>query len=257
MKSSNTNGASPSSSKGETIAKIGTIVSAIMASACCWLPLVLLAVGVSGAGIASTLEAYRPLFIVVTFGFLGAAFYFTYRPRKKVAGNGDDCCAPEKTAAEDCCAPVTKGRVNMMTLNKVMLWLVTVLAIAFLLFPIYVGVILGGNDVNSSSNNLNMSAIKVEGMTCEGCSVIVKKAIRTVPGVLVFNVDYENGEAVVGTEDCCDMPKEKIVLALRQAGYEAKFIEMGQRMPDTTDSCCDTPSTGVAEEATASTTGRK
>ena len=49
----------PSSSKGEKIAKIGTLLSAIMASACCWLPLVVLAIGVSGAGIAATLEAYR------------------------------------------------------------------------------------------------------------------------------------------------------------------------------------------------------
>lgn len=42
------------------------------ASSCCWLPLVLLAAGVTGAGIAAALEAYRPLFVVVTFGFLAA-----------------------------------------------------------------------------------------------------------------------------------------------------------------------------------------
>jgi hypothetical protein len=35
-----------------------------MASSCCWLPLILLDVGVSGAGIVSTLEAYHPLFIL-------------------------------------------------------------------------------------------------------------------------------------------------------------------------------------------------
>ena len=33
-------------SRGELIAKVGTVISAVMASACCWLPLVLLAVGV-------------------------------------------------------------------------------------------------------------------------------------------------------------------------------------------------------------------
>ncbi len=38
----------------EKIAKVGTVVSAIVASAYCWLPLALLAVGVSGAGIAAT-----------------------------------------------------------------------------------------------------------------------------------------------------------------------------------------------------------
>ena len=85
----------PPISSVEKIAKVGTLVSAIMASSCCWLPLVLLAVGVSGAGIAATLEAYRPLFMVVTFGFLGAAFYFTYRPPKAGVGDGDACSATE------------------------------------------------------------------------------------------------------------------------------------------------------------------
>lgn len=118
----------PSGSKGEKIAKIGTIISAIMASSCCWLPLVLLAVGVSGAGIASTLEAYRPYFMVITFGFLGAAFYLTYRPKKAVTSGGDGCCGTEPTSGKDCCAPATKGRFNMMTLNKAMLWVVTVMA---------------------------------------------------------------------------------------------------------------------------------
>jgi len=74
--------AKPSGNKGEKIATVGTLVSAIMASACCWLPLVLLAVGVSGAGIAATLEAYRPYFMVITFGFLSAAFS-THTDRRK------------------------------------------------------------------------------------------------------------------------------------------------------------------------------
>lgn len=72
-----------SGSKAETFTKIGTIVSAVVASSCCWLPLVLLLFGVSGAGIAGAMESYRPLFIVLTFGFLAAAFYFTYRPRRE------------------------------------------------------------------------------------------------------------------------------------------------------------------------------
>lgn len=217
-----------STSRGEWIAKIGTIISAIMASACCWLPLVLLAVGVSGAGIAATLEAYRPLFIVVTFGFLAAAFYFTYRPKKAAATAGHGCCATEVTGEEDCCAPTGKRRFNMMTLNKAMLWVVTVLAVAFLFFPSYVGLLLGtGNDA-AVTENMNRVVMQVDGMTCEGCATTVAQAIRHVPGVLAVEVSYEKRQAVVGTEACCAVPKDKILVALKQAGYSGTFVETNQ-----------------------------
>ncbi len=241
--------ARPPGNKGETIAKIGTIISAIMASSCCWLPLVLLAVGVSGAGIASTLEAYRPAFMVVTFGFLGAAFYFTYRSKKAAAGCGDDCCTPQATPAHDCCtpepvasgdccAPASSRRFNMMTLNKAMLWCVTVMAVAFLFFPSYVGAILGG-DGKTVTENMNRANINVEGMTCEGCSAIVAKAIRSAPGVLAVEVDYAKGEAVVGTEICCPIPQDKILSALQQAGYSGSFL--------TPDQTGDSVSAGAAQ----------
>jgi len=119
----------------------------------------LLAVGVSGAGIASALEAYRPLFMVVTFGFLTMAFYFTYRPRRAAAGQTDCCAAPTTTQG--------KPRFNMMAMNKVMLWGVTVLAVVFLFFPQYVTGLLGvGNDKITA--DMTRTVLQVEGMTCEG-----------------------------------------------------------------------------------------
>lgn len=216
--------AKSSGNKGGKIATVGTLVSAIMASACCWLPLVLLAVGVSGAGIAATLEEYRPYFMVITFGFLSAAFYYTYRPKKSAeTGSGHDCCAAEPAGVEDCCVP-GNGRFNMMAMTKVMLWGVTVMAVVFLLFPSYVGAFLGG-DGKTVTDNMNRAVIKVEGMTCEGCSAIVAKAIRTAPGVLAVEVNYEKGEAVVGTEICCPVPTKEILAAISDAGYSGHHIK--------------------------------
>lgn len=223
----------PEKSSGNTggkIATAGTLVSAIMASACCWLPLVLLAVGVSGAGIAATLEEYRPYFMVITFGFLGAAFYFNYQPKKAASASGHDCCATEPAAREDCCPPGT-GRLNMMTMNKVMLWGVTVLAVAFLFFPSYVGVFLGGESQNVTNNNLNQAVIRVEGMTCEGCSAIVAKAIKSTPGVLAVEVDYAKGEAVIGTETCCPVPEAEILASLKDAGYDGAIVTKAAARP--------------------------
>ncbi len=214
---------------GETIAKIGMVISAIMASACCWLPLMLLAVGVSGAGIAASLEAYRPLFIVVTFGFLGAAFYFTYRPKRAVAEGGHGCCAPEATSAAACCAPATQGRFRMMTLNKAMLWGVTLLAVAVLFFPKYVGFFLASqaddNETTAASPLVSKTIIAIEGMTCEACSVVLQRAIKGVPGVLSANVDYMNQQAVVSTEACCPFPKDEILKAIEGAGFTGSVTE--------------------------------
>lgn len=127
-----------SAGHGEIVAKIGTVVSAFIASACCWLPLSLLAVGISGVGIAAALETYRPLFIIVTFGFLAAAFDFTYRQKKAASEAGHGCCPPERAAGaggdDDYCESAQKSRFSMMAMNKVMLWVVTVLAVAFLLY---------------------------------------------------------------------------------------------------------------------------
>ena len=209
----------PPYNRGEMIAKIGTVVSAVMASACCWLPLILLAVGVSGAGVASTLQAYRPLFMAVTFAFLGAAFYFTARPRKARDG-GQACCGSEGAEVGDCSAPAIKGnRFKMMTVNQAILWVVAVLAVAFLFFPNYAGLIIAAGDDNIVTSDMHRAVVKIEGMTCVGCAAVAEKAIRGVPGVLVVRVSHEKGEADVATEACCPMPTAEILTALEKAGY--------------------------------------
>jgi hypothetical protein len=147
----------PLSGRGELIAKVGTIVSAIIASSCCWLPPILLVAGVSGAGMTAALEEYRPYFIVVTFSFLAAAFYMTYRPRSAMADGVEDCCAPAATSGR---------RFNMMTMNKIMLWAVTAMAVVFLFFPQAItGLFASGTEITA---DMDQTVIKVIGMTCPG-----------------------------------------------------------------------------------------
>ena len=92
----------------------GTIVSAILASVCCIGPLILAGLGIGSIGVFSSLERYRPLFILITFALIGTAFYFTYR-KKKTA---------------DACCEIKKNRIK-----KIILWVIAVIAFALLLFP--------------------------------------------------------------------------------------------------------------------------
>lgn len=219
--------AAPLGNKAETISKVGTVLSAIMASACCWLPLVLLAFGVSGAGIAWALEAYRPLFIVLTFGFLAEAFYFTYRSRKAQTGEGG-CCS----TAHDCCTVPNenaKRRFSILTLNKAMLWVVTLLAILFLFFPKYVSFFLASQEAESQTQAsdplIRKTSIAVEGMTCEACAISLERTIKGVPGVLSARVDYRNKQAVVSIKACCPFLKDEILKAIEDAGFSGSVAD--------------------------------
>ncbi len=106
-----------------------------------------------------------------------------------------------------------------------MLWAVTLLAVLFLFFPKYVSFFLASQQVETETTATNSlvrkTTIATEGMTCEGCSVALEKAIKGVPGVLNAKVDYTNQQAVVSTEACCSFPKDEILKAIVDAGYKA------------------------------------
>jgi copper chaperone CopZ len=133
----------------------------------------------------------------------------------------------------------------MMTVNKVMLWAVALLAVAFLLFPNYMGFFLnrGNGDVKSNHPLVRTTTFTVEGMTCEGCSALVEKVIRDVPGVLSVKVDYDKKLATVATEECYPVPSDAIIDALQKAGYRAAVVERSSPAgTDTTGSkagCCE------------------
>ena len=94
-------------------------LAAILASTCCLGPLLLIALGFSGAWIGNLtkLEPYRPLFIAGALVALFFAWPRIYRPAEK--------CLP----GEVCALPQTKR------LYKVLFWAVAVLVLIALSFP--------------------------------------------------------------------------------------------------------------------------
>ena len=79
----------------EKLIVAGGVASALAASSCCIVPLVLVSVGVSGAWIGhlTALAPYQPIFLVLAVGCLGMGFWMVYLPSVK-AEAGSACAAP-------------------------------------------------------------------------------------------------------------------------------------------------------------------
>ncbi len=103
---------------------VGSILAAILASACCIGPIVFALLGLTGVGFIAKFEAYRPYLIALTIVFLGLGFYSTYR-KKDACEAATVCANPSATRAQ-----------------KVILWCVTAAAIIFLFAPTILGWIL-------------------------------------------------------------------------------------------------------------------
>lgn len=99
----------------------GGLLSALVTSSCCVLPVVLFGLGAGGAWIGrlTALKPYQPVFVAVTVLLLGAGFYLVYRKPK---------AAP--CEVEAICARPTSNRIV-----KGVLWTATVLVLIGFVFP--------------------------------------------------------------------------------------------------------------------------
>ena len=92
--------------------------------------------------------------MVVTFGFLGLAFYLTYRPGRTATHSNDK---------SDTLGMGRSRRSSIMTMNKVVLWAVTVMAVVFLMFPQTMTHLFASGDEFTA--DMDRTVINIEGMT--------------------------------------------------------------------------------------------
>lgn len=217
------------SDKKAWLATLGAVVTSIVASACCWLPLLLIAFGFSAAGIGGIFEEYRPYFLTAAFVLLAFAWCLTYRSAierawqrlsgKEVQRPTEPCCAQEASsaAAPSCCPPASMRRLPF---NKVMLWAATAVVIAFAFFPSYAGILLGdGSSRKVTEPTAPVVTLRIEGMTCEACTAHIQKALADVPGVQSASIDYGSHTAHVAVDPKAPTSHETLVKAVERAGY--------------------------------------
>lgn len=99
------------------------------------------------------METYRPIFMVVTFGLLGIAFYLTYRPTRTAVGATTEAAAVKQSTP----------RAKLMAFNKVMLWTVALIAIVMLFFPRSITDLFASGDQFTA--DMQRTELRIEGMT--------------------------------------------------------------------------------------------
>src|SRR5262249_60087344 len=82
--------------RGQGLMAVGGLLGALVASSCCFLPLVLFGLGVSGAWIGNLtqLAPYQPFFIAATIACLGYGYWLVYRSSKVACAGGAACARP-------------------------------------------------------------------------------------------------------------------------------------------------------------------
>ncbi len=203
-----------------TLAVWGAMLVAVVSSACCWLPLLLLVFGISGGVVSAKFDALRPVLLPITFVLLALGWYFTLKP-VRTSGNGT--CATTGDGGESCCPPKQAGRFSVRKFNLGMLAVATMMTFAFAFFPNYLGAMVSvSSDVGETAGQTVV--LGIEGMTCAGCEVHVGKSLESVDGVVVTDVDHVSGSATakvpVGTDE--DLLRK----AVEGAGYKVTDIDI-------------------------------
>ncbi|HYR48087.1 MAG TPA: mercuric transporter MerT family protein [Candidatus Polarisedimenticolia bacterium] len=84
----------PTSVTKTVLAATGGVAAAVASTLCCAGPLVAVALGLSGAGLAATFEPLRPYFVGGTMLALGSGFVVLHREEKRACEPGTLCASP-------------------------------------------------------------------------------------------------------------------------------------------------------------------
>ncbi len=71
----------------------------------------------------------------------------------------------------------------------------------------------------------SVAVLRTTGMTCGSCASKISKALESVKGVAVTEVDVENGWVIVGY-DAKEIQPEKLAEKVKETGYFSMVVEV-------------------------------
>jgi copper chaperone CopZ len=190
-------------SRGPALPLAGAVLAALLASACCWLPLIAIALGTSAAGVGTFFAAWRIPLLIGAGVLLGVGFTLVYRKPR---------CAPGEACA--------RSNRKLRRVNLVMLWGSTVIIAVAALFPNAVVALASGGEIAAAAPSQTESLYVLEGMSCAGCAGEAREALLRVGGVASASVAYATRRATVvwnGAPDHAAVAKAMDALGYRSA----------------------------------------
>jgi copper chaperone CopZ/glutaredoxin len=204
--------AAPEGSRRPAALIAASIVTAVLASFCCILPIVFALTGLTVAGAAAAFAAWRPYLLGATFAFLGFGFYFAYRTPKGQ-------CAPGSL----CTVSASRRRV------RITLWLAAILVLGLAAFPYVSGLVAefllssgaSGPDSKPAPRSFKTATLSIEGMDCEACAAAIQSKLSAVRGVRRASVSFERRVAEVEFDPVLASLLE-LEKAVAEAGYRVR-----------------------------------
>ena len=179
----------------------GGVFAGLAASLCCIGPLLSLTFGLGSFAASGWFAQWRPAFLAVTFIFLGAAWYLTYR-RPKVDCEDGSCARPPGQAA------------------RLSLWLGTFVALAAAIYPSLPAAHRRIDAAAVAAGDAKLSVL-IPSMDCPPCAKGIEASLRRAPGVKQAAVDYGTKIAVL-VYDPSVTGRDQLLALIDASGFPAE-----------------------------------
>jgi len=154
----------------------GGILAALVSTLCCIGPLVLGLVGIGGASSLLFLEEYRAILIWFVVLLIGVGWFMNFLLEQKECAKDSICADPKK-------------RKN----RRIGLGISTLISAILIMSPILLDSVSQAQNI-SGTNSGKTKTLYVEGMTCGGCEIGVREALRRagLSDKEILSVDHSN-----------------------------------------------------------------